>query len=1122
MDVANFAHVWVVHRAERADRLADALAEVIGGPAADPFEPEIVAVPERGVERWLGQRLAHRLGTASGADGVCANVRFPPPGQILAEAVDAATGTDPETDPWHPARAVWPLLEEVVAAVDAPGEAFAALAAHLSQSGGSRTYAVARRLADLFAGYAVHRPDMLRAWWAGSPRDVPEDLRWQVELWRRLRARIGIPGPAERLEQAERALRADPDLVGLPERLSVFGPTRLAAEHLAVLSALAEHREVHLWLPHPSPALWEKRAPAQGAAVPRREDDSAGAVVNPLLRSLGRDVRELQRRLPAGITDVHHPAAPAPATLLGRLQEGLRADRLPAGELPLLDPGDRSVQVHACHGPDRQVEVLREIVLGLLAADGTLEPRDIIVMCPDIEAFAPLISASFGLAATDAVGTDPGDTHPGHRLRVRLADRALRQANPLLGTVSALLELADSRVTASQVLDLVGSAPVRRRFRLDDDALDRIGELVVRAGVRWGLDGEHRRPFRLDGFPQNTWSAGLDRMLLGVAMAERPGDQGWLGTALPLDDVDSSDVDLVGSLAEILDRLRIALDALAGPQPLTAWIAALLDGLSALTATTASEAWQEAQARAELAEVVRSAGPQGGTVPLTLSDVRGLLADRLRGRPSRANFRTGTLTVATLVPMRSVPHRVVCLLGVDDGVFPRTGAPDGDDVLARDPRVGERDPRSEDRQLLLDAIGAATEHLVVVHSGMNERTGAERPPAVPIGELLDAVDATVRAPAGSGLARASEAVTVRHPLQPFDPRNFTPELTAGAGPFSFDPGALAGARALQGERRPAPPFLAAPLGPAGTGDTVELDDLVRFLEHPIKAFLRQRVGMVPRSEGEEPADALPVSLGGLDEWAVGDRMLRDRLAGAAAEHCVQAEWRRGELPPGALGGALLEKVGGAVEPLVEASAPLRTGEPVSRDVAADLGGLRVVGTVAGLYGHTLVTVEYSRLGPKHRLRAWARLLALTVNRPETPWRAVTLGRGRGGGAMRAAIRPLGLDEARAALADLVALHREGLCEPLPVSTPCTAAYAKARRAGAAARDAELAAAKEWTFEKEDEAIVAVLGADPEFERLLEQRGSGHGSRQGGVETRFGELAERIWRPLLDAEQVELL
>ncbi|GAA4553431.1 exodeoxyribonuclease V subunit gamma [Pseudonocardia xishanensis] len=1103
----------LIHRAERADVLAAALAEVVGGPAADPFEPVVVAVPERGVERWLQHRLALRLGTTTSTDGVCANVHFPSPGQILAEAVDQATGTDPDADPWHPARAVWPLLEEVVAAVAHPGATFAALAAHLGESS-TRTYAVARRLSDLFASYAVHRPDMLRAWHAGEAHDTPADLHWQVELWRRLRARIGVPGPAERLAEADRILRAEPHRADLPQSLSVFGPTRLAAEHLAVLEALAVHREVHLWLPHPSPALWESLT-CGGAAIPRDEDRSAELVRNPLLGSLGRDVRELQLRLPAGAASVHHPGPPPPPTLLGRLQENLRTDRAPGGVLPELDPADRSVAVHACHGPDRQVEVLREIVLGLLAADPTLEPRDVIVMCPDIEAFAPLISASFGLA------TDIEDeTHPGHRLRVRLADRALRQANPLLGTVSALLELADSRVSSSQVLDLVGSGPVRRRFRLDDDALDRIGELVVRSGVRWGLDGDHRRPFRLDGFPQNTWAAGLDRMLLGVAMAERPGEQGWLGTALPLDDVDSSDVDLVGSLAEILDRLRTALESLTGPQPLTAWVDALSEGLSALTATTLTDAWQDSQARAELAEVVRSAGPQASTVPLSLSDVRGLLADRLRGRPSRANFRTGTLTVATLVPMRSVPHRVVCLLGVDDGVFPRTGAPDGDDVLARAPRVGERDPRSEDRQLLLDALTAATEHLVVVHSGMNERTGAPRPPAVPIGELLDAVDATVATADGRP---AGEAITTRHPLQPFDPRNFLVPA-----PFSFDRNGLDGARAAQGERRPVPPFLAGPLAPVAGSDTVELDELVRFLEHPMKAFLRQRVGMVPRSEDSEPGDALPVALTGLDEWAVGDRMLRDRLAGAEADHTAAAEWRRGELPPGSLGGAVLTKVAAAVEPLVEASRELRTGEPVSLDVAAELpspveyagveeqagaAGLRVVGTVAGIHGRTLVTVEYSRLSAKHRLRAWARLLALTVTRPGTEWRAVTLGRGSGG-SMRSSLRPVAVEEARAALADLVALHRAGLREPLPLSQGCALAYAKARRLTTGIRDAEAAAEREWRFEAEDESVIAVLGANPRFTDLLRER--------TGDESRFGSLADRIWSPLLDAEHLEAL
>ena len=173
------------------------------------------------------------------------------------------------------------------------------------------------------------------------------------------------------------------------------------------------------------------------------------------------------------------------------------------------------MQVHSCHGPDRQVEVLREVLVGLLADDPTLEPRDIVVMCPDIETFAPLIAAAFGL---DTAETEA--EHPGHRLRVRLADRSLRQLNPLLGLVGRLVELADSRLEAAAVLDLCGAEPVARKFGFSTEDLDRLAALVARSGVRWGLDAAHRARFGLDGFGQNTWAAGLDRLLLGVAMDE--------------------------------------------------------------------------------------------------------------------------------------------------------------------------------------------------------------------------------------------------------------------------------------------------------------------------------------------------------------------------------------------------------------------------------------------------------------------------------------------------------------------------------------------------------------------------------------------------------------------------
>ena len=1087
-----------LHRAERSDTLADALADVLAEPPADPFTAEVVAVPARGMERWLAHRLAHRLGTAAGrGDGVCAHVVFPSPGDVVAAALDGASGVATADDPWQPARAVWPLMEVVDSCTGRPW--CAPLAAHLDRA--RSRFAVIAHLAGLFAAYATHRPELLDAWRAGDDTEVPDDLRWQPELWRALRARIDAPDPAERLATAVAGLERDPALAALPERLSLFGPTRLPQDHLVVLAALARHRDVHLWLPHPSPVLWQRVAQVAEGVPARRADPTAELPRHPLLSALGRDVRELQLRL-AGVaaTDTAHPAPDdPPATLLRRLQRDVRDDRAPADD-HVLAADDRSVQVHACHGPHRQVEVLREIVLGLLADDPTLEPRDILIACPDVETFAPLVSAAFGL---DPEGVPERRGHPGHRLAVRLADRALRQVNPLLDVVGRLLELADARLTASEVLDLLATAPVRRRFGLDGDDLDRLRDLVTRAGVRWGLSAAHRSPYRLEKFPQNTWAAGLDRLLLGVAME----GGSWLGTALPLDDVESGDVDRLGRLAEFVDRLSAALADLSGERPLTAWITGLTDALDALTATTPADAWQTGQARAELADAARAAGPHAADVPLALTDVRGLLAERLRGRPGRANFRTGTLTVATMVPMRSVPHRVICLLGLDDGAFPRAGVDDGDDVLARDPRVGERDPRSEDRQLLLDAVCAATEHLVVLYSGADARTGARRPPAVPLGELLDAVAATAGRP-------ALDRIVVRHPLQPFDARNFTAHALGARGPFSFDRTELDGCLAAAGAKAPPPPFLPGPL-PAAPTDTVALDDLVTFVEHPVKQFLRQRVGLPISDMDDDPADALPVALDALQRWAVGDRLLRDRLAGLDLAHCRAAEWRRGELPPGELGNAVLAEVLDDVEELVAASARFVTGVPESRDVDVPLpDGTRVVGTVGGVQGDAAVRVEFSKLAAKQRVRAWVRLVALTAAQPDRRWRAVTVGRGARGGVAVATAGPLDAARARGVLADLVALHREGLREPLPLPTVAAQVYARTRIGSGSADDALAEALRGWCegrFPERDDAVYArVFGAGAGRE-VLTTPGT------GSEPTRFGDLALRVWRPLLAAE-----
>ncbi|MFN8032617.1 MAG: exodeoxyribonuclease V subunit gamma [Mycobacterium sp.] len=1085
-----------VHRAERTDMLADGLGALLATPQADPFAEELVVVPARGIERWLSQRLSHILGRSAGADGVCAGVSFRSPGSLIAEI----TGTR-DDDPWSPDAMVWPLLEVIDESLDQSW--CHTLAAHLGhfvtgderELRQGRRYAVARRLAGLFASYARQRPRLLVDWLAGTVGGLDSDLQWQPQLWRALVDKTAIDPPHVR--HAKTVVQLQESGAELPPRLSLFGHTRLASTDIDLLEALATHHDVHLWLPHPSAELWSALADQRGT-IERRRDESHRRVNHPLLATLGRDLRELQRNLPATVaTDEfvggggHHPD-----TLLGWLQSDIAANAVPRQGRSLRDD-DRSVQVHSCHGPARQIDVLREVLLGLLADDETLEPRDILVMCPDIETYAPLIVADFGLG--DIV---PG-AHPAHRLRVRLADRSLVQTNPLLGVAAQLLALAGGRVTASEVLDIAQTAPVRARFGFTDDDLESITRWVRQANIRWGFDAEHRMPYGVD-FVHNTWRFGLDRVLAGVAMSD--DSHAWLETTLPLDDVGSNRVELAGRLTEFVGRLQGVTDALTGVQPLADWLSALTTGIGLLTRTEDADAWQVSQMRREFDEILSR--PRAGAAPMRLPDVIALLRRHLAGRPTRANFRTGTLTVCTMVPMRSVPHRVVCLVGLDDTVFPRVGAVDGDDALARLPMTGERDSRSEDRQLLLDAIGAATEKLVVTYTGANEYSGQERPPAVPLAELLDALDTTTPQP-------VRDHIVVRHPLQPFDIRNVECGRLVPGIPFSFDPTVLRAARAAVGERAERPAFISERL-PSPPPTDVSLHDLVGFFKDPVKGFFRALDYTLPW-EVDGVSDAMPVDIDALEEWTVGDRMLADIMRGMTPNEARDAEWRRGTLPPGNLGWRRVTEIRDQVALLAAEALKGRRLQSRAIDVDIDLGaGRRLTGTVSPVFGERLVSVTYSKLDGRHLLESWIPLLALYAHAARTEWSAVCIGRPRRGTTPRC--EELGRPDVAAAdlLGDLVALYDAGRREPLPLPVKTSYAWADARHCG---DDPQRAAEYRWRStrypgEDQQPAHVRAWGEKAPLSELMQPLRPGE--EYDGEDNRLGAYAARLWLPMLRA------
>ena len=434
------------------------------------------------------------------------------------------------------------------------------LASHL-QASRARRFAAVRHLADLFDRYALQRPELIQAW-AGR------------------RGRALAAGAVAAPERAPG--RARP---GLPRGGRVRAPARRAGPRGPAAALLAVR-------PHAAPGRPAARAGGARRSIAtcgsscctRRPRCGAGSRAPRASRAAPRTPRSRRPRTGCwargGTTRASSSSCSArtsappsirsstpTGSLLARLQAGVREDTAPPGAphpghadaRPPLDPSDRSVEVHACHGRARQVEVLRDAILHAMEEDAALEPRDVIVMCPDIEVFAPLIQATFG--AGDIVVEGDPELAGLPDLRVRLADRSLRQTNPVLGVVARLLELAEERLTASQVIDFADREPVRRRFRLDDDALTRVEEWIADSGIRWGLDAGHRAPFKLEKLDSGTWRKGLDRLLLGVTMSEQ--DQRLFADVLPLDDVESGSIDLAGRFSELVERLGVAIDALS-------------------------------------------------------------------------------------------------------------------------------------------------------------------------------------------------------------------------------------------------------------------------------------------------------------------------------------------------------------------------------------------------------------------------------------------------------------------------------------------------------------------------------------------------------------------------------
>lgn len=941
------------YQSNRLEILADRLAELISQPLRSPLTREIVVAQSNGMARWLGLRLADRM-------GICANLSFQFPATFIWEMARAVLRYLPPTSSFDKAALNWRIMALLQNVEESPR--FAPVQAYLGDRNDDfRRYELACRIADCFDQYLVYRPDWIQQWEAGG-----ED-HWQAELWRQL-AQGGETHRVRVQEQFRATLKSGEfDQRRLPERVAIIGVGALPPLMIDVLAGLAHYIDVHLFLLNPCREYWGDIQAERDLARLSEDlnpDELYLTVGNPLLASLGkqgRDFIDLLQAWPRAETD--HFIDPEDTDLLHRLQADILHLRERGSDdcaaLPL-SPADRSIQIHVCHGPMREVEVLHDQLLALFESQPDLRPSDVMVMTPDMATYGPLIDAVFDAAPRD------------RRIPFTIADQGLHAENPLVEVFFELLDLGGGRFDAQQVLSLLEPAAVQRRFDLNEADVERIHRWVREVGIRWGMDAEAKTLWELPTTAGHTWRAGLDRLLLGYAL---PGNgQDLYGGILPCDEVEGGEALALGQLQSFTEAL-FGLDAqLREARPLADWADRLHALLDQFFAPREREENDLQRVRTALETLRSNAELANFTDPVGLEVVKSALRNQINAAENVAGrFLSGGVTFGAMMPMRSIPFAIICLIGMSDDAYPRSHRPVSFDLMASAFRRGDRSRRQDDRYLFLETLLSARRTLYLSYVGQSIRDNATLPPSVLVSELLDVVNRGFYSANGNP---ASEQIIVRHPLQAFSRRYFIGDARL----FSYSRELAEASRYAGRGEREATPLLTTELPEAeATLRLVTLDGLLGFFRHPTRWLLRERLGIRP-DDGEAVLETRePFVLDGLATTGLLQQMLELHRDGRTLTEIQAVARGNSALPHGQVGDCVFS----AAQQRVSRFAG-RLGRVLPRrespvlDVDLTVGDFRLTGRLTGMTQAGRVGYRLASMKANDYLNLWLHHLALNA------------------------------------------------------------------------------------------------------------------------------------------------
>ncbi|MBF7730735.1 exodeoxyribonuclease V subunit gamma [Pseudomonas sp. N040] len=1107
-----------------------------------PLENEVVLVQSNGIAQWL--KLALAEDPEQGGCGIAAALEVQLPARFLWQTYRAVMGAEstPEHSPLDKAPLGWRLMRLLPQVLGEPG--FQSLQRFLEDDADLRKrHQLAERLADLFDQYQVYRADWLEDWAAGRDqlqqvnapaRPLPEESRWQAQLWRALLTDVGAgalahsrAGVHQHFVERLQTLAQRPS--GLPRRILVFGISSMPAQVLEALAMLARFCQVLLCVHNPCRHHWIDIVADKELLLHqyRRQPHKAGSQAlgdatlhlhgQPLLAAWGKQgrdyinlldsyddpasYRELFASVNGGRIDLF--SEEAGSSLLTQLQGDILELR-PLAETrerwPAVDPAsDRSLRFHIAHSAQREVEILHDQLLARFSADQTLTPRDVIVMVPDVNAYAPHIEAVFGQLAR----------HDPRYIPFTLADQGQRGREPLLIALEHLLKLPHSRFSVSDILDLLDVPALRARFGIAESDLPTLQRWIAGAGIRWGLDGAQRQSLDMPaGLEQNTWRFGLRRMLLGYAAGKAPALHG----IEPYDEVSGLEAALAGPLLTLLEHLDIARLDLQQAAPPRLWA----ERLQALL-----KVFFQAQGEADelllnqllqvLEDWLQTCEQANFSEPLPLNVVHEVWLGGMDQGGLAQRFLAGSVNFCTLMPMRAIPFRLVCLLGMNDGDYPRQQAQVDFDLMRHDYRPGDRSRREDDRYLLLEALLSAREQLYVSWVGRNIRDNSERVPSVLIGQLRDHLAAGWRLQGNPGEPRALlAALTTEHPLQPFSTAYFGAQAGAD-GLFTYS-------HEWREVHTPTAVQVAQALPPLQQDSPLNLRQLAGFLRDPVTAFFEQRLKVHFDEDELASCDDEPFELDALENWQYQDalsqtlkRWVEERYdaaqTGSALQEQVQRLQREGKLPLAGFGPlAAASLTAGLPDMLARYHAMLQEwSQPLAGQIelkcAASATAPGFSDWLGGLRRNARGQLAYLQLDSKklcgkdgyrwHNLiRPWLRHLALQLGGEPCSSILVSLS-----GDVH--FLPVEAASATEQLQDILQCWAAGMCQPLPLACKTAFAWLAAADSDADKAMDEARKAFEGAYQRRGEvqdspalrrayADFDALCADGQFARLAEQ------------------------------------